>query len=34
MAVIDVGAHSEHFQLIRCGLKPGSVEKSIHHWSL
>jgi hypothetical protein len=29
MAVIDAGAHSEHVQLIKCDVKPGSVEKSI-----
>jgi hypothetical protein len=31
MAIIDVGTHSEHVQVIRCDIKPGSVERSIHH---
>jgi hypothetical protein len=28
MAPIDAGAHSEHVQVIRCNIKPGSVERS------
>jgi hypothetical protein len=28
MIIVDVRAHSEHVQIIRCGIKPGSVEKS------
>jgi hypothetical protein len=27
MVVLDAGAHVEHVNLIRCGFKPGSVEK-------
>jgi hypothetical protein len=33
MIVIDVGAHSEHVKVIEYDFKPGSVERSIHHWS-
>jgi hypothetical protein len=25
--------HFEHVQIINCDFKPGSVERSIHHWS-
>jgi hypothetical protein len=28
MVLIDIGAHSEHVQVIRCDINPGSVEKS------
>jgi hypothetical protein len=31
MVVIDAGSHFEHAQVIRGDLKPGSVERSIHH---
>jgi hypothetical protein len=34
MVVIDAGIHSKHVQGIKCDFKSGSVERSIHHWSL
>jgi hypothetical protein len=34
MVVIDAGAHYELVQVIRCGFKLGSVERSTHYWSL
>jgi hypothetical protein len=32
--VIDAVVHSEHAQVIKCNFKPGSIERSIHYWSL
>jgi hypothetical protein len=29
--VVDEGAHFELVQVIRCGFKPGSTERSIDH---
>jgi hypothetical protein len=29
MVAIDAGTHSEHGKVIRCDIRPGSVEKSI-----
>jgi hypothetical protein len=34
MAVVDESVLSEHVQVIKCDFKPGSVERSIYHWSL
>jgi hypothetical protein len=34
MVVINVGAHSEHVQLIRLDFKLGSVKRFIRYWSL
>jgi hypothetical protein len=31
MVVIDAGSHSEYDQVIKCHVKPGSVERSIHN---
>jgi hypothetical protein len=28
MVLVDMKAHSEHVQVIRCDIKPGSVERS------
>jgi hypothetical protein len=28
MVLVDNGAHSEHVQVIRCDIKPGSVSKT------
>jgi hypothetical protein len=29
--LLDAATHSEHGILIKCGFKPGLVERSIHH---
>jgi hypothetical protein len=34
MVVIDAGTHFEHVQVIRDPYKQGSVERSIHYWSV
>jgi hypothetical protein len=31
MVLIDAAVHSEHVQVIRRDIKPGSVERSIDH---
>jgi hypothetical protein len=30
MVILDAGAHSEHVQVIRCDIKPGSAEDCIY----
>jgi hypothetical protein len=32
--LIDAVVHSEHGKIIRSNIKPGSVERSIHHWTI
>jgi hypothetical protein len=34
MIVVDASTHCNHVQVIKCDFKLGSVERSIHHWSL
>jgi hypothetical protein len=34
MIAVDAGTHYAHEKVIKCDFEPGSVERSIHHWSL